>query len=240
MTSSLSAKSDLGRIASGTAMAFSGALFGNGLAYVYGLMIGRSLGAESVGLYFLGLVIMQLANAVCRVGLPEGLLRFIAIAHGKGDLSRVKGHVLSAMFVVTITSVVGGSLLFLFAAPLSASVFKQPELGSYLRWFAVALPIFSIFVLALNAIQALSRMDLVVLSRDVIQPIVMFVLAFALFSVIPGSVSFLVAFVASLIVAVGCTGFFLERVSSLLDHTHPVIFEWRMLWLFPYQLLVAT
>jgi O-antigen/teichoic acid export membrane protein len=90
----------LSKIASGTVMAFGGAILGIGLTYLYGLMIGRSLGAESVGLYFLALVIMQLANAICRLGLPEGLLRFVAIRHGEGDVSRVKGDILSALMIV--------------------------------------------------------------------------------------------------------------------------------------------
>jgi hypothetical protein len=43
-------QSDLSKIASGRLMAFTGAFLGNGASYVYGLIIGRLLGAEVLGL----------------------------------------------------------------------------------------------------------------------------------------------------------------------------------------------
>jgi len=110
---------DLGQLVTGTALAFSGAVLSSGLMYLYGIVIARFLGAEEVGLFFLALVTMQIISAVCRVGLPEGLLRFVSIYMGKGDSPRVKGTILSAVLIVVVTTVLVGGLLFVFAKPLS-------------------------------------------------------------------------------------------------------------------------
>jgi O-antigen/teichoic acid export membrane protein len=99
---SFSIASDLRKLATGTALAFSSIVLGNVLVYLYGLMIARFLGAESVGLFFLALAVVQCVSAVCRAGLPEGLLRFVAIYSGNGDLARIKGTVFLAIAVAGV------------------------------------------------------------------------------------------------------------------------------------------
>jgi O-antigen/teichoic acid export membrane protein len=222
-------------LATGTSMAFLGSVVGNALVYLYGVMIGRLFGAEILGLFFLALVCMQIISAVCRLGLPEGLLRFVSIYSGQGDRSRVKGTILAAICVVVITSMLAASLFFLLADRLSIQLFNQPNLAVYLRWFAIALPLFSIFIIITNANQALKRMDLVVLARDFIQPLIMFVLSLVLFYFLWRSIeSFLAGYLISVLLAGGASIYLLRRIYPALhmdtqQHGPTPIFEWKTL-----------
>jgi O-antigen/teichoic acid export membrane protein len=227
---------DLTKIATGTALAFSGAVLGNGIAYLFGLVLGRALGAEALGLYFMAQIIMQFANAASRLGLPEGLLRFVAVHLGNQDFSKVKGTVIGALTLGAVSSILAGMMLFFFATYLSTRMFKEPGLSLYLIWFAVALPFFSIFILATNAIQALKRMDFVVVSRDVVQPVSMLSLAIGFFYFIPGPVSFLAAYLSSIIVGLAVAIYFLLRAlpnlgKMAVQHRTPLV-EWKLLLTF--------
>jgi O-antigen/teichoic acid export membrane protein len=229
----MSAQTDLKKLATGTSLAFIGSVLGNGLAYLYGIIIGRFLGAEILGLYFLALVVMQLANAICRIGLPEGLLRFIAIHMGSRDYPRAKATILSAIFLGSLTSILAGTLLFLAAEPLSVHILRQPDLAFYVKWFAVSLPFFSVFILVLNATQALKRMDLVVLSRDVLQPVLMFSLGLVgVYFIRASATSFLAAHVISMVLALGVSVYFLKRACSNLFAATASVYEWKILLAF--------
>jgi len=229
----ISIKSDLRNLAIGTVMAFSGAIVGNGIAYVYGLIIARSLGAEELGLFFLALITMQFLSAACRLGLPDGLLRFVAIHVGEGNLPRVKATFLCAVGVGAAVSTLGGILLFVFADVIAVHFFKQQELTSYLRWFAVVLPIFSIFILIANTLQAFKRMDLVVLGRDFIQPLSMLALGLGLFHLLDGPKSFLAAYLISTLMALGAAVFLLYHTSPSLARTAAArLDDWRVLLAF--------
>ena len=72
MTDSLT--SDRKKLLAGTSYAFSGSLISNGLIYVFGIVFARIFGAKNAGLFFLALVTMQILSAICRVGLPEGVI----------------------------------------------------------------------------------------------------------------------------------------------------------------------
>lgn len=233
-------KSDLSKIATGTALAFAGAVFGNGITYLYGLIIARLLGVDAVGLYFLALVVMQFASAVCRAGLPEGVLRFVAIHNGRDDALRVNGTIIASILVTAGTSLVAGLLLYVLAEPLSLHVLRQPALTGYLRWFAIALPFFSVFVLTMNAIQALKRMDMVVVLRDLLQPLAMLLLTVVLFYTVRASVfSFLGAYVLSVIIALAAAIYALARVFPALTRNASAIFEWKTLLAFSLPVAVG-
>jgi O-antigen/teichoic acid export membrane protein len=224
--------SDLQKLATGSALAFGGAVVGNGLTYLFGLSMGRLLGAETVGLFFLGLILMQLAGSFCRVGLPDGLLRFVSIRAGEGSLSTIKGTILFSTFLAASVSVVVAVVLFVLAVPLASHVFNQPGFVPYVRWMAVTLPFFTVLVVLLNATQALKRMELVVVSRDFIQPITMIGGGLVLFYFVGGPVSFLGAHLASMAIAFFASIFFLLRACPALGCSTAAFDDWKPLLAF--------
>lgn len=225
-------KSDLGLIASGSAMNLAGAVFGNGLMYLFGVVIGRSAGVETVGLFFLALGAMQFANAVCRIGLPEGLLRFVPIYLSGGDLPRLKGVVVGAVLLALLTTTFAAAALFLSAGTLSIHVFRQPELAQYLRWFAVGLPIVTAVTLLANGLQGLRRPDLVVAVRDLVQPASMFVLLVAVQPWIGSPARFLSSYVGSMLLALGAGVVLIRRTLRRAAGTSPIVFDWKVLLAF--------
>lgn len=239
-TSFSSVKSDLRVIATGSSLAFGGAILGNGFTYLYGLVIARLLGAESVGLYFLALVLIQIISAVCRIGLPEGVLRYIAIYISQDDLPRVRGTILSAIYLVTATNSVAALLLYLLAEPISIYLLRQPDLTLYIRWFAVILPIFSLFVIITNIIQALKQMEIVVFIRDIVQPITMLFCASVLFVFIWGTIhSFLAAHLVSMMIGLISSLYFLKQMFPIFSRKSSPIFEWRTLLAFSLPITIG-
>jgi len=112
---------------------------------------------------------------------------------------------------------------------LSLHLFRQPELANYLKWFAVTVPVFSVFIIVLNATQGLKRMEFVVLSRDFFQPISMFLLALAFIYFFSGPTAFLAGYLCSVIVGLATSVYFLNRVCPALDRQTSPIFEWKIL-----------
>jgi O-antigen/teichoic acid export membrane protein len=224
---------DLQNLATGSALAFGGALAGNGLTYLFGVMMGRLLGADAVGHYFLALVLMQLAGTFCRLGFADALLRFVAIDAAAGRGSRVKGTVRFTLTVAVVVSIAMSAVLFALADPVSEQLFRQPALSAYLRWMAVTLPFFTVFVLSLNVTQALRRMDLVVMARDLAQPAAMIAAAAILFLTWRSASGFLAGHLLSMALGCGVSLYFLARLLTVVPASAAGAFgEWKVLLAF--------
>lgn len=227
-----SVRSDLGAMLTGTTLAFAGGVLGNGLFYVFGLVIARTLGAGPVGLFFLAAIFMQMASTTFRIGLPEGLLRFLSIHRGRGDAERLRGDALTAMTAGTLLSVAAAALTHRFAELLAAVVLRQPESAIYLRWIAGALPFFSLLVITTNGLLAMRRMGLVVLSRDLLPPLVMVPIGASLFAATRRIESYLFAYLVANAVAAVTAVFLLFRADPAFRPGVRTRYDWKPLLAF--------
>jgi O-antigen/teichoic acid export membrane protein len=227
------------KLVTGTALAFGGSVLGNGLLYLFGLFVARVLGAEGVGCFFLGLVLMQAVSAVSRIGLPDGLLRFVSIHHSKEDHAHVRGSIRTASFIVLGISAGAGICLYLFSDLVVIRVFKQPGLALYVRWFSLILPVFSIFVLLTNAVQALKRIDFVVLARDIIQPTTMFVLALLIIPMWRNATTFLLSYAVSVLIGLFAILLFLKKASPSFFKSSSISYDWKPLLIFSLPITIS-
>lgn len=217
----------LGKIAAGAGLSLVGALFSNAAAYAFGLLIAWSLGSAALGLYAIGLGLMQLANVICRLGLPEALLRFVPIYEVNDDAARLRGLLRLTLSLAGSVGLLGGALLFVCAGTIAQAVFRQPELTPYLEWFALALPIFTLFVVLANVFQALKRVDLVVLCRDLVQPLAMLLLAAVVLRLHTADATILGAYTGSIVIALVVEVVLLRRVASGLRREASLLVDWR-------------
>jgi O-antigen/teichoic acid export membrane protein len=138
------------KTAKGGGIAFAGNVIDKGLRFPLDILFARVLGAGGYGSYSLGYGLTMIGSKVSTLGLPNGIVRFAALYKGAGDIKRVKGTLISAFVISTLSSIAAGGLLFLFSRSLS-EIFNMPELVSVLRIFAFAFPFYVITLMAGNA-----------------------------------------------------------------------------------------
>ncbi|MEP3052141.1 MAG: polysaccharide biosynthesis C-terminal domain-containing protein [Erythrobacter sp.] len=163
-------ESDEGEVLRGAAIAFVLRGIGAVLAFALSVVVGRLLGAEGAGLYFLSLSIVTIASVVARFGLDNSLLRFIASAASLGEWARVKGVRRLAMGMGTIAGLLTAAAIIIFAHEIALHAFGQPQLGPVLR--AMGAASFGLPLMMLNAesLKGLKRIAAAVCVSSIIFP----------------------------------------------------------------------
>lgn len=157
---------ELSGVAKGAGINIVGKVASGGLQYVYAIIVARILHAEIVGILMLGITIMNIAGAVSRLGLENGVIKYVAQFQGIGDKARVKGIIILALKYSFIASISIGVLLFLSASRMSTVIFHKPELEWVLKAFSLSLPFYSLMIISLSSIQGFKIMKYTVYSQN--------------------------------------------------------------------------
>jgi len=169
-------------VLSGAALAFVLRAVGAGLAFALNVVIGRLLGAEGAGLYFLALSVVTIGAVITKLGLDNTLLRFIAFGASSGDWDRVLGVFRMGMRLVAGTSLAAAATVLTLAPWMADHVFGEPALAPTLR--VMSLGIFSLATMALLAesLKGLRRIRNAMLVSGVLYPAIALVVIWPLAS----------------------------------------------------------
>jgi O-antigen/teichoic acid export membrane protein len=127
------------------------------LAFGLSVVLGRALGAEATGVYFLALTTATVAATVGRAGLDSTVVRFIAGHASAGRWADVRSVYRCSLSITLICSCLAAATLYLLAEPLADVVFLDPEIATPIRLMAVSVVPLSLGVLVSRALLALSR-----------------------------------------------------------------------------------
>jgi O-antigen/teichoic acid export membrane protein len=200
-------------LAKGASIVLVGRITGRGLHVVTQVVLARLLGPASFGLYAIGWTILRMLGLISPLGLDKGVIRF-GSACWKSDPSRLKGVLYQSLGMSLLLGFFIGGGLFIAAPWIGRDVFHKPELVLVIRWFSPALMLYSGLKVAASATRVTQRMQYVIYTEGVAQPLVnlalivlFYVLGWQLFgAVLAGVISFGIA----LLLAV----FYLKRLYS--------------------------
>lgn len=132
-------------------------VLGAGLTFGLTIALGRILGAEGTGIYFLAFTIATAVATVGRAGLDNAVLRFVA-AHASADKwMLVRRGYREVLAVGAIGSGAIAAALFLASNFLAGSVFSDPALAIPLCIMAIAIVPLSLAMLVSKALLGLAR-----------------------------------------------------------------------------------
>jgi O-antigen/teichoic acid export membrane protein len=168
-------------IAKGAGIVFSGSIIGAILKYSFQIIVARKLGPNLFGLFFLGFSVFKIAGMIAEFGLPNGIIRYVAIFCGEKNRSRIKGIIISAAKFALITSSIISLLLILLSKAIATYLFHNIELTKVLRLFAVAIPFTTITSVLISATQGFKIMKYKVIIKEVFEPLVRIALLVIIF-----------------------------------------------------------
>jgi O-antigen/teichoic acid export membrane protein len=132
-------------------------IFSAVFTFALSIVLGRMLGAEAAGAYFIAFSTVTIAATVGRVGLDSALVRFIAadVSHGQWGDAR-KDHRTAVAISLTCSAAIAG-IVYFCADLLANYVFSDGNLDAPIRGMALAIVPLSLSVLIARALQGLSR-----------------------------------------------------------------------------------
>ncbi|HHO50012.1 MAG TPA: hypothetical protein ENK18_03865 [Deltaproteobacteria bacterium] len=96
------------RIASASAFNFALQVFSAGAMLAVGVLLGRWLGPEGVGIYALGFAAVNIGSVIARLGLEAVVVREIAVLAPRGDGARIRGLLAFSAAATTAAAVAVG------------------------------------------------------------------------------------------------------------------------------------
>lgn len=156
-SSETAVKGSLRLLAKSSAIVLLGVVLSKLFSYLYKVVIARSFGPETYGLFSLAFIIVGLVITLASLGLVEGLVRFVT-------LYRKKNPSFIAPLTRWASRIVGGTALLLavllfWGAPQLAELFHTPALTLYLRVMACTLPFMALANLSLSFVRAHERIS---------------------------------------------------------------------------------
>ncbi len=213
---------ELVRVAHGAGVIFAGKILGGALQYIYIIVIARILGVKTFGLFMLGTAIINFTGIIGRLGLENGVIRFIPLYEGEGDRGRIKGTIIQSFKYSFIASVVMAAVLFFAAGPLSTRLFHKPGLEGIIQAFSISIPFFTIMMIALASTQGFKIMKYTVYSRNLLWPVsnlllmtIFFFLGFRLYGAV-------VAYIITVVFAAILSLYFLFKTFSDIRSTKAI------------------
>jgi O-antigen/teichoic acid export membrane protein len=127
------------------------------LAFGLSVVLGRALGADGAGVYFLALTTATVAATIGRVGLDSTVLRFIAAHASAGKWADV-GKVYRTSVAISLAGCCLIAAILYFAADLLANdMFSDPSVATPTRLMALSVVPLALSVLISRALLGLSR-----------------------------------------------------------------------------------
>ncbi len=128
-------------LAKSSMIVLAGIIISKIFTYLYRIVIARNFGPEIYGLFSLSIMISGWFIAFFALGLNEGLLRYISIFRGKNEKNKIQYLFKSSFLFLLILGLVGGIILFCFSNLISLSIFNEPDLMIFLKFFSISVPL---------------------------------------------------------------------------------------------------
>ncbi len=219
-------------------IAFVGVILWNALRYVTQFMVARTLGPAPYGRYALGFAVVAFAAMIAELGLPQGLVRFVAVDRGLGDDRRVKGTILRAVGIGVLSGAALALVVILLAGPVAVGIFGDGEMRLVLMLLAVSLPLATPTTMLVSVFQGLRLLKYRTLVKETLDPLARNVIIAICLLLGGGLLSVVAAHLAASVVCLAAAGFLLARAfPPVFSPLVPPIYDMKRLLGFSWPLL---
>ncbi len=218
------------RVARGAGISSIGQGTGRILGYVTQSVLARTFGPGLFGIYTLCIAVLSAANIFSQFGLDNGVVRYVAHYRARGDVARMRGTIIQAVWITLAISLLVAAAIF-FGAGFFAGAFDEPRLEPVLKVFSFALPFFALMSILVWATQGFQTVTYATYTQQILRPLAYFVFVVGAYLLGAALVGIAIAYAASMAVGTLIGLYYLRRLfPPLLDRSIQPKFETRALF----------
>jgi stage V sporulation protein B len=185
------------KVAKGAAIIFAGIIFARLVNYLYQIVLARGGGTAEFGLFFLGVSTITVAGGIATFGLDLGVARFVPLYIGSRDENRLRGVLRYSIILSMVVGAGAGVVLWLSAGLIAARLLGMPNLVGILQICALCLPFYVSGRVLVKTVVAFQKIGYRVALKQVLSPVIRFILTFLLVTAGMGAQGAMWAFLAS-------------------------------------------
>lgn len=145
-------------------VAFVGGLIGRGLRYGLSVVIARGLGAEALGVFAFGMVVMKASGVLARAGLDNAAQKFVPRFVNESDEPRLYGTIILCLGLPLLFGGLLSGTIYVFRD--SVFQFIGQSYSTYLPLFLIGVPLFASMMVGVSATQGFKQTKYSVYIRD--------------------------------------------------------------------------
>lgn len=187
-------------LAKQSSITFAGDVFKKLFGFLIVAAITRLVSPGLYGLFVLATSIVLLVQTLAGLGLPKAVDYFVPQYLRDGDIESARAAVVTIMLSVVALSTLVAILLLQVRTDI-AELFAEPGLGVALLFLAITLPMLAVYRVAIATFGAVKQLQYRVYTRNVIRPVVRFVVTVALLVAGYGLLGLLIGYIVGLFVA---------------------------------------
>ena len=156
----------IGRLVSITLL---GSILGSALRYSFNLLLGRNFGPEALGIFSIGLMMINLCSMVAILGLDNATQKFIPIYQQDDDGNRLTGLLILCLGTPILTGTIIAGVIISIYWLTDVSVLSQFSIELIL--FSIGIPFYALMRVGASATRGFKRAKYSVYIQDICQPI---------------------------------------------------------------------
>jgi len=130
-------RQQMGQISRQSSVYFAGTIFTTAAGYLFKVYLARKLGAESLGLYALGMTVAGCFGIFNALGLPQSAVRFVAKYTATRRWRELAGFIFRSTAIMVVLNLVLAGLMIALGPGIAARFYHAPALAPYLPMFAL-------------------------------------------------------------------------------------------------------
>ncbi len=177
------------RLAKSSLIVFIVVIISKALTYAYRIIVARHYGPEAYGLLALSLMIFGWFAFFSKMGLGDGILRYVSIFRGKRESKKISCIVNFTLTLLFFTGIFLGSVLFLLSDLIAEKIFHNLELSLFLKIFAFILPISTLNVVFFALMKSYEKIGAFSFASKILENLVKLIILVVLIYLGIGSVN---------------------------------------------------
>jgi O-antigen/teichoic acid export membrane protein len=127
----------IGSISRQSAVYFAGTILTAAAGFLFKIYYTRRLGAEAIGLYYLGMTIVGFLGLFNAVGLPTAAVRFVAEYSTRREFARLGAFLRGGLALLSVGNLLLGAFVLAAGPWVAVHFYRAPALSSYFWAFAL-------------------------------------------------------------------------------------------------------